>query len=366
MPEHAEMETAVNMPSQQVLLHPAIGSTLSNWLRVLVRYGGTSWNHSFRGVAITSAVAALSPMRLAESVVVRSRISRTELHPEPVFIIGHWKSGTTLAQILLARDPQFGCVNLLHSVLPAAMWSVAPFVRGVVRRRLPDNRLADTLPVGLDEPQGDELPMAGLTDLSYYLSYFFPASSERIFRRSVLFEGVSEPQICRWQQTYLHLLRKVACVTGCQRLVLRNAANSARIPQLLELFPRAKFVFTLRNPYHIFAAVRQRWEGLLGAWALQNYRSDDYDAVTLVTFQKLVHKYLRDRALIPQGNLFELRYEDLIADPTAEIQRLYDGLGLSGFADASAKMGTAWNSLTGDLGGDQPLTSMDVDRITER
>ncbi|MCY3868459.1 MAG: sulfotransferase, partial [Gemmatimonadetes bacterium] len=37
------------------------------------------------------------------------------------------------------------------------------------------------------------------------------------------------------------------------------------------------------------------------------------------------------RALIPEGNLAEVKYEDLISDPLGVLERIYATLGLSGW-----------------------------------
>lgn len=42
--------------------------------------------------------------------------------------------------------------------------------------------------------------------------------------------------------------------------------------------------------------------------------------------------YQRDRTLIPFGQLHELRFEDLEADPLAQLERVYQGLGLEGWS----------------------------------
>lgn len=48
------------------------------------------------------------------------QIRNTIIHDEPIFVIGHWRTGTTLLHELLIRDPRFGfpdmqdCFNPNH------------------------------------------------------------------------------------------------------------------------------------------------------------------------------------------------------------------------------------------------------------
>ena len=54
----------------------------------------------------------------------------------------------------------------------------------------------------------------------------------------------------------------------------------------------------------------------------------------LHVYQRMYEKYLEDRALIPSGNLVEVRYEDFVRDPLPQVQRIYTALGLPAFAEA--------------------------------
>jgi len=42
----------------------------------------------------------------------------------------------------------------------------------------------------------------------------------------------------------------------------------------------------------------------------------------------MYERFERDRALIPEGHLAELRFEELTGDPVGQMQRVYDELGL--------------------------------------
>ena len=51
-----------------------------------------------------------------------------------------------------------------------------------------------------------------------------------------------------------------------------------------------------------------------------------------------MRQFFADRALIPAGNLAEVRFEDLERDPLGEMHRLYQALSLPGFAQAEAPL----------------------------
>jgi hypothetical protein len=61
----------------------------------------------------------------------------------------------------------------------------------------------------------------------------------------------------------------------------------------------------------------------------------------------MTQKYLKERQLIPNGNLIQVRYEDFITKPFQEIKKIYEMLQLKGFQDAEASFDsyirTQWN-----------------------
>ena len=47
-------------------------------------------------------------------------------------------------------------------------------------------------------------------------------------------------------------------------------------------------------------------------------------------YELLFENYLADRSLVPQGNLLELSFRELDADPLKEIEKIYDHFGWAG------------------------------------
>ena len=53
---------------------------------------------------------------------------------------------------------------------------------------------------------------------------------------------------------------------------------------------------------------------------------------------QILHKYLSERKLIPEGHLAEVAFDELEADPMATMDRIYTQLGLKGFDAAAPSM----------------------------
>lgn len=345
--------------------HLLSGAAFSHWLKMVARHGGVDRGFRKQALKISGRSLALTPFGWYESLRYRGAIARTELDPSPVFIIGHWQAGHSLMHYLMSQDPQFGYVHLLHAAVPRQFLTLNRLIRWYLRDKLTATRQVDTFHNRLDAPQAEEFAMAGLGDISLYFSYIFAPHEEQNFQRSVLLEGLTVAERNRWRGTFLWFLRKVAFATGKSRLVLRNGANTGRIPELLAMFPRAKFVHMVRNPYTVYAAQFRRWERMCGMFALQRFDVRRLVESTVGHYEVLMKKYLRDAEQIPTGQLAEVRYEDLARNPVSVLEKTYTELGIPGFETARPVIEKYLSSETGSLAGEeQSLDREAADLVT--
>ena len=70
------------------------------------------------GLITTASVLARIPFYQFERLIHARAINDLELPSDPIFIIGHWRSGTTHLHNLFSQDPQFGSINFLQTALP--------------------------------------------------------------------------------------------------------------------------------------------------------------------------------------------------------------------------------------------------------
>lgn len=343
------------------LPHFLFGAEPKLWRKLRQQYGNVDPEFRSRAAMIQFGMWSLAPERCWESWRFGRQIEQTELHSEPVFILGYWQSGHSMIHHLMAHDPQFATTSLLHCALPRCWATVEPLARFILKRRGSRTRYVDSLPMSVDGPQGDDLAMGSLTDLSIYHGYSFPQSYEKVFRRSVLFEGVTSEEIEEWKQAYQGLLKKVAWHTGRHRILSRNAAHTGRIRQLLELFPNAKFIHLHRNPYRVFAAQAPKWDSLCGLWALQTPNVEQLVADTVRLYPELMQRFLRDRALIPHGQLADVSYQDLLTHPIETLRRVYGELSLPGVESLETHLAESLKTPLGQLAGhDVTLSSEDI------
>jgi omega-hydroxy-beta-dihydromenaquinone-9 sulfotransferase len=332
--------------------HLLTGTSLAHWMRLKRRYGPIAPRASRRARKITIGSMLLGPAQCYETLRYGRAVAKVELHPAPVFIIGHWQGGHSFLHYLMSQDEAFGHVTLLHTVLPRCFLSLESVARRFLRKKLGKTRGVDSFALSLDAPQGDDMALAGLSDVSIYHAYTFPRHAVAAFRRAVLLEGLSASELDRWRTTYYRFLRKVSFHTKRPRLVLRNATNTGRIPQILKIFPQAKFVHLRRNPFAVYAAQSRRWSELLALWALQDERPQANDDLVFDFYREMMERYFADSASLPANQLAEVAYEDLVKAPLQTVRNVYNQLELPGFEQAEPRMSAYLAAEPGRLAGD--------------
>ena len=311
------------------LPHILYFSTLRNWLRLLWRYGRqfdvVQWP---RALKITIFVAATVPIRVFERLRFGAAIRRHELTEPPIFIVGHWRSGTTNMHNLMLQDPQFTSVTMLHCAIPSGFLTWEWLARRILSRRLPKSRPMDAVPLGIDEPMSEDFALAGLTHMSHYLNYFFPQIAEKTFRQTVLFENVSPQDVAHWSDHFEFLLRKISYAARGRRLLLKNPPNLGRIPEVLKRYPNARFIHVYRNPWLVHASSMKLMERFTEDLAFQSHNQADVETFISTRYALIMEKWFADRALIPPANLIELRHEDIVATPLKVVEAIYKQFGL--------------------------------------
>ncbi|RLQ20488.1 sulfotransferase [Seongchinamella sediminis] len=319
---------------------------LASLLRLLRRW---PVERGYRAYALKRLLfsALVEPFRCYEELRWGKTVSQTPLAAPPVFLLGMGRSGTTHLHYLFWQDPRFGFVtNYQASLHPVAMIG-----RGWLKRKvaagMPDKRPMDNVAVSLDAPQEEELALATISEHAAFHSASFPRALPDIYDRYVTELGRDEKELEHWQQAYMAVLRKATLLAEGRRLVLKTPAHTGRVALLNEMFPGAKYVYIVRNPYSVYQSMRNMYRLILPG---QTFQAIDWDAIDrwiVDAYQKLLGKYLEQRQLIPAENLVEIRFEDLEARPLECMQAIYSQLQLGPFNEVAPRLRTYLDGLQG-------------------
>ena len=307
------------------------GITAGDWWRLLrdTRFAVDPpyWHRA----AVVSALSVINSVhRWREQRRWHTAIAQTEITEPPLFILGHWRSGTTHLHNLIAQDSaQFAYANTYQVVSPHTFLTTEEFNSRWFAGLIPNKRPMDNMALGFQTPQEDEFGPALITGLSLYYGMSFPRSMER-YRRYLSFREVPRAEVEQWQAGFLWFLKKLT-LKYRRALVLKSPPHTARIRLLLEMFPNARFVHIHRHPYDVYRSFRHFHDTATWYTYLQRPDVEAIPQQILSGYTALYDAFFADLPLIPAGQFHELRYDDLERDPLEQVRATYTALGLSGF-----------------------------------
>jgi omega-hydroxy-beta-dihydromenaquinone-9 sulfotransferase len=305
--------------------------TVRAWWELLRRHGFRIHRRNLARAAVISAITASNmPAALLQSILFGRSLRAAAVAPDPVFILGHYRSGTTHLHNLLALDERLSYPTLYQCAAPHHCLVTGGIYPRLFSWMLPARRLQDGMVLGFSLPQEDELGLIALGAPSPYWSMGFPAGSPG--EAFLGLTAVSEAERRSWAQIFLGLLRLVSLRHPGRPLVLKSPPHTARIAVLSRLFPAARFVHIVRDPLAVFASSVSLWRVTRAANALAAYNEAAAGQEVLDGLLQLYQDFPAATAALPRGQFHQLRYEDLVQHPLATLEDLYRALGLGDFA----------------------------------
>ena len=209
--------------------HPLSGITLPQWFRLLREHGsGVEWlRHAPRLVFLT-LMACLNTIGAACDTLFYGRaIATQELNDEPVFILGHPRTGTTHLHNLLSKDPRFAHATTFSVGFPSGflcMRRLAPYLGLIMDAKRP----MDNMALAWNTPQEDEIAVNQLSaGASPYMPLCFPRR-EASFRKFYDFRDADEADLTRWKDAFMYFLKKTQFAAGLAQAVTAQVSRAHR------------------------------------------------------------------------------------------------------------------------------------------
>jgi omega-hydroxy-beta-dihydromenaquinone-9 sulfotransferase len=285
-----------------------------------------------------------SMLQLVQEGIFGRAIGESEIARPPIFIIGHWRTGTTHLHELLALDESLVAPTTLECFAPAHCLVSGWFLR-LLACFLPATRPMDDVLVGWDQPQEDEFALLNLGLRSPYELILFP-NHRPVGLEFLDMTDITPRQAEAWEAGLLRFLKQIQLRSNrekrdgaaTRRLVLKSPPHTARLPILRKLFPEAQFIHLVRHPYEVFESTVRLWHALCDTQGCQRPRLDrlpngalSIEQYVLQTMELLYRDFPAQTAGLPAAKLCEVRYEDLVRAPIAEIERIYRSFDLGAF-----------------------------------
>lgn len=309
---------------------------LDVWLRLLtcpaVTIPPRYWARLALALALSLVWTILTlPERLLTALWLRLTRPRQPL-PGPVIILGYYRSGTTLLQYLLGCDPNLYAPNWAQAFAPQGFWLSWFLLRWFALPFLPRTRPQDNMAFGPLVPAEEDFALNNWALASTLPGRLVVPQSHTFFDRFHDLKELTPAERTRWDFCQLGFVRKLATLVGGRRVLLKTPAHTARIPALLEVYKHTtgvKFLYIARHPHAVFRSNVSMLKQLAEFCGLQNpLEQEALETYLLKEYVATEEEYQRTRALIPPGDLFEMRLQDLQADPIGTMRRAYVQFGL--------------------------------------
>lgn len=302
--------------------------------------------HGLFAIALLAAIgllAATNALFRAIDRLLYADFEDTEIEA-PIFILANPRSGTTYLHRLLALDPRFNTMRLWQTLAPniCAYRLVEKFESADRALGRPIGRLADAFDrhllggwegihdTGLSRTEEDEmLWVYPFLTASVLIFFPFPDRLAKILRADLLPEA-GQKWAAEAYRSHLKRHLYATRMAGREGSVFlgKNALAASRIRTMRRALPDMRVVHLVRHPYEAVSSTISMFSKV---WNIHSPHllgdTDESRGWAEVAYDsyRTLHGLQGELA---EDHFVELRYDELIADPEATIERIYEVFGL--------------------------------------
>ena len=196
-----------------------------------------------------------------------------------VFVMGFWRSGTTLLHELLAAGPRMAAPRTWQCMNPSGFR-----IGGPPAARAPKSRPMDAVLISALSPQEDEFALLARGAPSVYRAWLDPRRWQEVVPALSQDTWLSLPRQ-DWFDDWRTFLGW--CLPpGASALVVKSPNHVFRLKALRRAWPKARFVWTLRDPVETWISNRKMWGAMTKLYGLAPWRSEDLDRLLFHAFEQ--------------------------------------------------------------------------------
>jgi len=299
-----------------------------------------------------------------EKIRYSKALKNAKIPDNPLFIIGHWRTGSTLLHQLMSLDPQLAAPTLFQVAVPDSFLVSAPYYRPLFKRIISEHRPMDQVKIGMDEPQEDEYAIYRITSYSPLENLVFAKSGAYFLNHGTPFLP-SGDLLEKWKLEVKGFYQKLHFHTK-KRIVSKNPFNSCRIQTLCEMFPDAKFINIVRHPDDVVPSTIHMWDILQKQNRLNSpvTRPDFKEVVGVL--ENILATIDSDSTRLRPGYYTEIRFEELETKPVAVLKKIYQVLDLAFSDEFESRVHAFLRQTAGFRKNDFSLTQEQRSYIRER
>ena len=243
----------------------------ADWKTFKAITAGREIDAAYKGkYRLTKAVCRLlSPLASLQDKRYEKLLVNQPLEHDPVFILGHWRSGTTFVHNVFSCDKHFGYNTTYQTVFPHLMMWGQPFFKKNMSWLMPDKRPTDNMELAVDLPQEEEFALANMMPYTYYNFWFLPKYQQEYADKYLLFDNISDAELKVFEEVFTKLIKISLWNTHGTQFLSKNPPHTGRVRELVKMFPNAKFIYLMRNPYTVFESTRSFFTNTIQPLKLQ-------------------------------------------------------------------------------------------------
>ncbi|MCX6246010.1 MAG: sulfotransferase [Bacteroidetes bacterium] len=314
-----------------------VGSTLKN-IHDLQKFHTVERKYQTKLFLSKAVAGILEPFNLAERMIWQKRIREYWPQTPPLFIIGFWRSGTTLLHNLLCQDPEAAYTTTFQTVFPNLLLTQAWWLRPFINLFLPARRPYDNVSMDMDFPQEEDFGMMNIQPTTIYKFFLFPGEFDSIIEKELFTGSLPPEKVSQWKEAYQSMIAKAVFSRGGARYIGKNPCHLSRTGLLKEMYPDAKFIFIHRNPYQVVESFYRFIHTIFPGVQLQDVPPDFSRENAVRFYATIMNAYLQDRKKIPASDLIELRMDTFIQDIPGNLGMIYEKFNMGNYSRVSARV----------------------------
>lgn len=327
---------------RQTGLHDFGGEAFIEPLRRLVRALEEEGDLSLVGrISIRGGLLRLlvQRLRIAEDLARHPEIREVPIQ-RPVFILGFMRTGTTLLFNLLARMPGARAPKLWEMLWPSpppdpATEATDPRIERT--RRFTEQAHKAVPAMKTIHPLVATAPEECLFLLG--LSFTDFAAEARAHLPGYM-NWLMDTDMVPAYRYYREVLQLLTWKSKAGHLVLKSPIHLYNLDALLTVFPDARIIQTHRDPRQVVASGCSLYE----TTRITSMRGHDPVALGeqwLDTWGQAMDRAMAARAKASPQQFLDVHFDELMADPTGQVQRIHRWAGLGG-EEAAAGVVQSW------------------------
>jgi len=259
----------------------------------------------------------------------------------PMVIAGLPRSGTSILFELLAQDPEVGVPLTWEAMMPCpppeqASYETDPRIAVAHQLATQWSRVAPAF-ASMHEMGGTIPSECGQLMVGTFISDQI-AALHQTPSYSMWCAQADYLPVYEYHKTILQILQ---WKNPRKRWLLKAPEHQVHLETLLAVYPDARIVQTHRDPIKCMASTASLMGTLYSMRSDQPFNAELFENIIMgeATAQRLEHVIdQREAGIVPAANITDSRYQDLMDEPMACIEKIYAHFGMTVSAEARTDM----------------------------